>query len=59
MNVTASNDTLPHTWAELRKAWKAYKVAKLNEKVLLMREYERKINKLQTDLHVPQTRFDV
>ena len=52
-----STYTAGQTWGALRKAWKAYKIAKVQNDSARMREYASRIRNLQTQLGVPQTSF--
>jgi len=52
-----STYTAGQTWGALRKAWKAYKIAKVQNDAARMREYASRIRNLQTQLGVPQTSF--
>ena len=45
------------TWGALRKAWKAYKIAKVQEDKPRMKEYAQRIRTLQKDLGVAQAKF--
>jgi hypothetical protein len=44
-------------WGALRKAWKGYKIAKVQHDTGRMKEYATKIKTLQTQLGVPQASF--
>ncbi|MDA4128588.1 MAG: hypothetical protein OK422_03935 [Thaumarchaeota archaeon] len=44
-------------WGALRKAWKAYKIAKVQNDTSRMKEYATRIRTLQTQLGVPQANF--
>jgi len=52
-----STYTTGQTWGALRKAWKAYKIAKVQNDSARMKEYAERIRTLQTQLGVPQTTF--
>jgi hypothetical protein len=52
-----STYTTGQTWGALRKAWKAYKIAKVQNDAVRMKEYSERIRTLQTQLGVPQTTF--
>jgi hypothetical protein len=54
-----STYTTGQTWGALRKAWKAYKIAKVQNDAMRMKEYANRIRTLQTQLGVPQTTFQV
>jgi hypothetical protein len=45
------------TWGALRKAWKAYKIAKVQHDVARMKEYASRIRNLQSQLGVPKAAF--
>ncbi|MEM0030476.1 MAG: hypothetical protein QW572_05890 [Candidatus Nitrosocaldus sp.] len=49
--------TVGQTWGALRKAWKGYKIAKVQGDREKMIEYAQKIRKLQSELKVPQATF--
>jgi len=51
--------TTGQTWGALRKAWKAYKIAKVQHDTARMKEYAEKINNLQRQLGVPASIFEV
>ncbi|MBI3859079.1 MAG: hypothetical protein HY296_02400 [Thaumarchaeota archaeon] len=44
-------------WGALRKAWKGYRIAKVQNDNVRMREYATRIRTLQTQLGVPQASF--
>lgn len=44
-------------WGALRKAWKAYKIAKVQHDTDKMREYAQRIRTLQSQLGVPPANF--
>jgi hypothetical protein len=52
-----SSYTTGQTWGALRKAWKAYKIAKVQNDSEKLKEYAGRIRTLQTQLGVPQTSF--
>ena len=54
-----STYTTGQTWGALRKAWKAYKIAKVQNDATRMKEYSERIRTLQTQLGVPQTTFQL
>ena len=54
-----STYTTGQTWGALRKAWKAYKIAKVQHDATRMKEYSERIRTLQTQLGVPQTTFQI
>ena len=47
------------TWGALRKAWRAYKIAKSQNDAEKQRKYSERIKTLQSELGVPQTVFDI
>jgi len=47
------------TWGALKKAWKAYKIAKVQNDKEKMKEYAKRIQTLQKDLGLKQSKFDV
>jgi hypothetical protein len=49
--------TTGQTWGALRKAWKGYKIAKVQGDRNKMMEYARKIRKLEGELGVPVAAF--
>jgi hypothetical protein len=54
-----STYTTGQTWGALKKAWKAYKIAKVQNDGIRMKEYSERIRTLQTQLGVPQTTFQL
>lgn len=44
-------------WGALRKAWKGYRIAKVQGDNTRMREYATRIKTLQTQLGVPEAKF--
>src|SRR5213596_2566149 len=49
--------TTGQSWGALRKAWKGYRIAKVQSEDAKMREYARKIRKFQTELGVSVASF--
>ena len=49
--------TTGQTWGALRKAWKAYKIAKSQNDIKLMKEYATRIITLQNELCLTQGKF--
>ncbi len=47
------------TWGALKKAWKAYKIAKVQKDKAKMKEYATRIQTLQKELGLKQAQFDV
>ena len=44
-------------WGALRKAWKGYRIAKVQGDIARMREYATRIKTLQGQLGVPQASY--
>jgi len=51
--------TKGQTWGALKKAWKAYKIAKVQNDISKMKEYAQRIQTLQKELGLKQVQFDV
>ncbi|MHB8568122.1 MAG: hypothetical protein ACYC7D_11940 [Nitrososphaerales archaeon] len=49
--------TTGQTWGALRKAWKAYRIAKVQNSSIDMRKYAERIRTLQGELGVSQASF--
>ncbi len=49
--------TTGQTWGALRKAWKGYKIAKVQGDRTKMKDYATKIRKLEGELGVPVASF--
>ena len=49
--------TTGQTWGALRKAWKAYRIAKVQNSNTDMRKYAERIRSLQAELGVSQASF--
>jgi len=49
--------TSGQTWGALKKAWKAYKIAKVQNDKEKMKEYATRIRTLQEELKVPKAKF--
>lgn len=47
------------TWGALKKAWKAYKIAKVQNDNSKMKEYAQRIQTLQKELGLKQAKFEV
>jgi gluconate kinase len=45
------------SWGALKKCWKGYRIAKVNDDEILMREYARRIQTLEEQLGVPTASF--
>ncbi len=52
-----SNFTTGQSWGALRKAWKGYRIAKVQGDASRMREYAGKIRKIQGELGVSVASF--
>jgi hypothetical protein len=49
--------TVGQTWGALKKAWKAYKIAKVQNDKAKMKEYAQRIRTLQEELKVAKAKF--
>ena len=49
--------TKGQTWGALKKAWKAYKIAKVQNDKTKMKEYANRIRTLQKELGLKQAEF--
>lgn len=49
--------TTGQTWGALKKAWRGYRIAKVQNKKDEMLKYAERIRKLQKDLGVVQAKF--
>lgn len=49
--------TTGQTWGALRKTWKAYRIAKVQNNSTDMRKYAERIRSLQAELGVSQAKF--
>ena len=45
------------TWGALKKAWRGYKVGKIQKNKEDMRKYAERIRTLQKELDLPQSKF--
>jgi hypothetical protein len=54
---TRSNFTIGQSWGALRKAWKGYRIAKVQGDNAKMREYATKIRKIQGELGISVASF--
>jgi hypothetical protein len=45
------------TWGALKKAWRGYKVAKIQKDMVRMKEYATRIRTLQSELGLVQAKF--
>ena len=52
-----SQYTKGQTWGALKKAWRGYKVAKVQKNMADMRKYAERIRTLQKELGLPQAPF--
>jgi hypothetical protein len=52
-----STFTTGQSWGALRKAWKGYRIAKVQADDTKMREYAAKIRKIQTELKISVSSF--
>jgi len=52
-----SNFTIGQSWGALRKAWKGYRIAKVQGDNGKMREYATKIRKIQGELGISVASF--
>ena len=55
--ATNSNFTTGQSWGALRKAWKGYRIAKVQGDAARMREYAGKIRQIQGELGVSVASF--
>jgi hypothetical protein len=55
--TTRGNFTTGQSWGALRKAWKGYRIAKVNGDNGRMKEYALKIRKLQGELGISVASF--
>ena len=55
--TNSSNFTTGQSWGALRKAWKGYRIAKVQGDAARMREYAGKIRKIQGELGVSVASF--
>ncbi|MCP8309491.1 MAG: hypothetical protein H3Z53_11870 [archaeon] len=53
----SSKYTKGQTWGALKKAWKAYKIAKVQNDKAKMKEYAVRIRTLQEELGVTKAKF--
>ena len=52
-----ANITTGQHWGALRKAWKGYKIAKVQHDGPRMQEYSKRIQTLQGELGLPKSTF--
>jgi len=55
--TTRGNFTIGQSWGALRKAWKGYRIAKVNGDNGRMKDYALKIRKLQGELGISVASF--
>jgi len=55
--MSKKNFSTGQTWGALKKAWKAYKIAKIQKDKSKMKEYATRIRTLQGELGVKQSEF--
>jgi hypothetical protein len=53
----SSTYTKEQTWGALKRAWKGYRIAKVQNDAARMEEYSKRIRTLQQELGLPQTNF--
>jgi hypothetical protein len=53
----SKNFTTGQTWGALKKAWKAYKIAKVQNDKVRMLDYAKRIRTLQEELKVEKAKF--
>ena len=56
-NENSQNFTVGQSWGALRKAWKGYRIAKVQNDDTKMTEYANKIRKIQSELHIAISAF--
>ena len=55
--VNSQNFTVGQSWGALRKAWKGYRIAKVQNDDTKMNEYANKIRKIQGELNIALSSF--
>jgi hypothetical protein len=55
--VSTQNFTVGQSWGALRKAWKGYRIAKVQNDDTKMTEYATKIRKIQGELNIAVSSF--
>ena len=55
--VNNQNYTVGQSWGALRKAWKGYRIAKVQSDDTKMTEYATKIRKIQGELNIAVSSF--
>ena len=53
----SKNFTVGQTWGALKKAWKGYKIAKVQNDKAKMLDYAKRIRTLQEELKVEKAKF--
>jgi len=56
-NESSQNFTVGQSWGALRKAWKGYRIAKVQNDDTKMTEYANKIRKIQSELNIAISAF--
>ena len=56
-NENRQNFTVGQSWGALRKAWKGYRIAKVQDDDTKMTEYANKIRKIQGELNIAISSF--
>ncbi len=56
-SVNSQNFTVGQSWGALRKAWKGYRIAKVQRDDTKMTEYAKKIRKIQGELNIAVSSF--
>ena len=56
-SVNSQNLTVGQSWGALRKAWKGYRIAKVQSDDTKMTEYANKIRKIQGELNIAISSF--
>lgn len=57
MRMSSKGYTSGQTWGALKKAWKGYKIAKVQSDKAKMNEYAKRIRTLQDELKVAKAKF--
>ncbi|MFN3622191.1 MAG: hypothetical protein ACK4TI_04790, partial [Nitrososphaerales archaeon] len=57
LHVSSEKFTKGQTWGALKKAWKAYKIAKVQNDKERMKEYAKRIQTLQKELGLTVANF--
>jgi hypothetical protein len=55
--ATALSFSKGQTWGALKKAWKAYRIAKVQKDQAAMMKYAERVRTLQKELSLPVTKF--